>query len=125
MWTSSFVLLAAGIATFLLGLCYQIYDVSQAQKTSKPVRMFSWPWLVFGSNAITAYVLADIWGKINAFIPIHEGTRTISPLTWLYKYGFAHWGSTANTSLAFACFYVLLCFLPVCVLWRKGIFLRV
>ena len=125
MWTSSFVLLAAGITSLLLGLFYQIFDVNQAQRTSKFVRVFSWPWLVFGSNAIAAYVLAEIWGKIDHFIPMHDGSRVITLLPWLYKYGFAHSGSSANTSLAFACFYVVLCFLPVSVLWRKGIFLRV
>ncbi len=57
MWTSSYVLLSAGIAGILLGGCYWIYDVSQRQKSSHVVRVLSWPWLVFGSNAITAYVM--------------------------------------------------------------------
>ena len=125
MWTSSYVLLAAGIASVLLGVCYSIYDVTQAQKTSRAVRVFSWPWLVFGSNAITAYVMSSLWGKLASFIPIHDGDRVISPLRWLYPHVFARWGSTANTSLAYAIFYVLLCFLPVWLLWRRGIFLRV
>ena len=125
MWTSSYVLLAAGIAAFLLGLCYWVYDVSQLQKHSHLVRVLSWPWIVFGSNAIAAYVLSGIWGKIASYIHIPDGNHTINPLGWLYKYVFAHWGSTANTSLAFAIFYVLLCFVPVWLLWRRGIFLRV
>ncbi len=125
MWTSSYVLLAAGIASVLLGICYSVYDVSKAQTTSRAVRIFSWPWLVFGSNAITAYVMSSVWGKLAGFIPIQDGGRVISPLRWLYPHVFAHWGSTANTSLAFAIFYVLLCFLPVWLLWRRGIFLRV
>lgn len=125
MWTSSYVLLSAGIATVLLGLCYSIYDVSQRQKTSHAVRVLSWPWVVFGSNAITAYVMSTVWEKIFNLIHIHDGGHTLSPLTWLNKYGFQHWGSTANSSLAFAIFYVALCFLPVWILWRRGIFLRV
>ena len=125
MWTSSYVLLAAGIASFFLGLCYWIYDVRQAQKTSHPVRVLSWPWIVFGSNAIAAYVMADVWGKLLDYIHIPDGARRLTPLDWLYRHVFAHWGSTANTSLAFAIFYVVLCFLPVWLLWRRGIFLRV
>jgi predicted acyltransferase len=125
MWTSSYVLLSAGIATILLGLCYSIYDVSQRQKTSRVVRSLSWPCIVFGSNAITAYVMSTVWEKAFGLIHIHDGAHTISPLMWLNKYGFQHWGSTANSSLAFAIFYVALCFLPVWVLWRRGIFLRV
>ena len=125
MWTSSFVLLAAGIATLILGICYHVYDVSEAQKRSHVVRALSWPWLVFGSNAITAYVMSSVWGKISGYIRIPDGDRTTPILGWLYRHVFAHWGSTANTSLAFAIFYVFLCFLPVWVLWRRGIFLRV
>ena len=125
LWTSSFVLLAGGIAALLLGICYEIYDVAQWQHRSPLVRRLSWPWIVFGSNAIAAYVLSGLYGKIMRFIPIHDGNEISHPFGWLYQHGFAHWGSTANTSLAFALFYVVLCFIPIWVLWRRGIFLRV
>ncbi len=125
LWTSSFVLLAAGIASLLLGVFYWIFDVVQWQKRSHAVRVLSWPWLVFGSNAIVAYVISGLWGKIFNYVHIQDRGRITSPLGWTYNHVFAHWGSTANTSLAFAIFYVVLCFLPVWVLWRRGIFLRV
>ena len=125
LWTSSFVLLAGGIATLLLAICYEIYDVAQWQQRSPAVRKLSWPWIVFGSNAIAAYVLSGLYGKIVSFIPIQDGNQTVHLFGWLYTHGFAHWGSTANTSLMFAIFYVVLCFIPVWVLWRRGIFLRV
>ncbi len=125
LWTSSFVLLAGGIAALLLAICYQIYDVAQWQHRSPMVRRLSWPWIVFGSNAIAAYVLSGLYGKVMSFIPIRDGDQTTHPFGWLYQHGFAHWGSTANTSLAFAIFYVVLCFIPVWLLWRRGIFLRV
>jgi predicted acyltransferase len=125
MWTSSFVLLAAGIACVLLSLTYWIFDVAQLQKTSKATRVLSWPWLVFGSNAIVAYVTPSIYGKIQGFFPIQDGDRQINALRWLYKYGFAHWGSTANTSLAYSLCFVALCFIPAFILWRRGLFLRV
>ena len=125
LWTSSFVLLAAGIAALLLAICYEVYDVAQWQHRSPMVRKLSWPWIVFGSNAIAAYVLSGIYGKIMSYIPVPDGDHTSHPFGWLYEHVFAHWGSTANTSLAFAIFYVVLCFIPVWVLWRRGIFLRV
>ena len=125
MWTSSYVLLSAGIAGMLLGGCYWIYDVNQWQKSSHLVRVLSWPWLVFGSNAITAYVMSSVWEKMLGLIRIHDGSHILSPLGWLNKFGFEHWGATANSSLAYAIFYVVLCFLPVWALWRRGIFLRV
>jgi len=125
MWTSSYVLLAAGIATVVLSFTYWIYDTLQLQHGSRLVRMLSWPWIVFGSNAIAAYVMADVWGKLQDYIRFQDGGRVTTPLPWLYRHVFAHGGSTANSSLAFAIFYVVLCFLPVWVLWKRGIFLRV
>lgn len=125
MWTSSFVLLAAGIATLLLAICYHVFDVAQWQHGSRFVRGLSWPWLVFGSNAIAAYLLSGIYGKIASYIPIHDGNQITNPFGWLYVHVIAHGGSTANTSLAFAIFYVVLCFIPVWFLFRRGIFLRV
>lgn len=125
LWTSSFVLLAGGIAALLLAICYQVYDVAQWQHSSPIVRRLSWPWIVFGSNAIAAYVLSGIYGKALSFISIPDGDHKAHPFGWLYEHVFAHWGSTANTSLAFAIFYVILCFIPVWLLWRRGIFLRV
>ena len=125
MWTSSYVLLAAGMATVMLAFTYWVYDLLQLQHRSHAVRVLSWPWLVFGSNAITAYVMSDVWSKLFDHIYIHEGSRVLNPLGWMYVHVFAHGGSTANSSLAFAIFYVVLCFLPVWVLWTRGIFLRV
>lgn len=125
LWTSSFVLLAAGIAALLLALTYWIYDTLQLQHRSHAMRMLSWPWIVFGSNAITAYVMGSVWGKTLDYIRFRDAGKVSTPLPWLYAHVFAHGGSTANSSLAFAMFYVVLCFLPVWVLWRRGIFLRV
>src|SRR6187402_11961 len=125
LWTSSYVLLAAGIAALLLGISFWIFDVKKWQHTSKGVRVLAWPCIVFGSNAIVAYVTPSIYGKILYYIPIHDGERTVTPLRWLYLHVFAHWGSTANTSLAYSLFYVALCFIPAWLLWRRGMFLRV
>ena len=125
LWTSSFVLLAGGIAAVLLALIYWIYDALQLQHRSHAARVLSWPWIVFGSNAIAAYVISGVWSKLFSYVYIHDGARVLNPLGWLYVHVFAHNGSTANSSLAFAIFYVVLCFLPVWVLWRRGIFLRV
>ena len=124
LWTSSYVMLAGGIALFALGLAYWMLDVERLQERSKVVRGALWPLLVFGANAITAYAMSDIivdtldWWR---FAPGRGG----KPLGWLYWHGFAFHGSTENTSLAFAIVYVMVCWLPNWVLWRRKIFLRV
>lgn len=126
LWTSSYVLLAAGIAELLLALFFWIFDGLRLQHTSRMVRILAWPWLVFGSNAIAAFVLSNLLIKIALWIKFttSEGKR-ISLLGWTYLHLFSHGNSTEMTSLAFALCFVALCFLPVWLLWRRGIFLRV
>ena len=51
IWTSSFVLVAGGFSAILLGLFYQIIDVSKKQ-------WWATPFLWIGTNAIAVYMLA-------------------------------------------------------------------
>jgi predicted acyltransferase len=91
------------------------------------------PWLVFGSNAITAFVLSNflvelmIWIKVPAGAlvnPAAPATRIASWL-WTYRHLFARHTSTNITSLAFALAFTALCFLPNLFLWRRKIFLKI
>jgi predicted acyltransferase len=127
LWTSSYVLLAAGLALIALGLIYWLLDVKQANTRSKLAAALIWPWQVFGSNAIAAYAISEL--VIIALGNIHVGTtaagRPLSLLAWIYQNLFARNGSTELTSHTFALVYTLLCFLPIWFLWRKRIFLRI
>ena len=68
IWTSSYVLLSGGIAMHLLAICYWLIDV-------KGRRRWSWPFLVFGTNAIAAFFASGILGRImNCWtLPVTEG----------------------------------------------------
>jgi predicted acyltransferase len=85
---------------------------------------FLWPWLVFGSNAIVAYCVAELlietlWAiKVSAPVPM-------SLVAWIYLHVFSHGDSTRLTSLAFALAYVAVCFLPNYLLWHKRIFVKI
>lgn len=125
LWTSSYVLLAAGIDLLLLVLFYWVFDVRGVQHRSRALRVAVWPWLVFGSNAIFAFVLSNMIVKISSMFRLPNGEKTTSLYGWTYLHLFSHGNSTPNTSFAFAVFYVVLCFLPTWLLWRKGWFLRV
>ena len=130
LWTSSYVLVAAGCSLLGLALCYWLIDLLELQHRSHLGRVALWPWLVFGSNAITAYAMADIFAVLLSVIKVHDPwipNPTIKiPLSgWIYAHLFARGHSTENTSLAFAFSFVALCFLPNLLLWRKRIFLKV
>ena len=128
LWTSSYVLFAAGLSLLGLALCYWAVDVLRLQHRSHAARAALWPWLVFGSNAITAYAFAELLIETLASIHLQDALtpgRPANAVSWVYHHIFARGGSTANTSLAFALAYVLVCFLPNLLLWRRRIFLKV
>ncbi|MBS1814721.1 MAG: DUF5009 domain-containing protein [Acidobacteria bacterium] len=125
LWTSSYVLLAAGIDILLLLLFYWVFDLRGFQHRSRALRVAAWPWLVFGSNAIFAFVLSNMIVKISSMFRLPNGAKTTSLYGWTYIHLFSHGNSTANTSLVFAVFYVAICFVPTWLLWRRGWFLRV
>jgi predicted acyltransferase len=132
LWTSSYVLFSAGWSLLLLSVCYWLIDIHRMNE--KPAG--NWllrPWLIFGSNAITAFVISNFLVELTLWIKVPAGawvnpanpTQRISAWLWPYLHIFARNGSTEVTSLAFALAFVALCFLPNWVLWRKKIFLKV
>lgn len=131
LWTSSYVLMAAGCSLLGLALCYWILDVLRLQHRSRLARIAIWPWIVFGTNAITAYAISEVAVELLGNLRISDASAAnpsgkVNALAWVYHHIFMAGGaSTPNTSLAFALTYVLACFIPVWLLWRKQIFLRV
>ena len=126
LWTSSYVFAAAGFSLLGLSFCYGLIDYLRLERKSPAVRAFLWPWLVFGSNAITAYAVSELLIEAGGLFRLPAGNGHVTTLWgWIYQHIFAQGNSTKNTSLAFALSYVVLCFLPNLLLWRKRIFLKV
>ena len=125
LWTSSYVLLSAGWAALALAALSLLVD-RRPEPWPRWLRISTWPWFVFGSNAIAAYVVSIILVKTCLFIKI-TGPDGLKRTLWLlyYKTLFARTASTDWTSLAFALSIVLLCFLPNLFLWRRKIFLKI
>ncbi|MCU1253305.1 MAG: hypothetical protein JWQ49_6334 [Edaphobacter sp.] len=128
LWTSSYVLYSAGWSLLTLSLCYWLIDMRRLNDTPAGKALL-WPWLVFGSNAITAFVVSNLVVKIMLWIKVNDSFSTTGkPVTawfWTYRHLFARNGSTNVTSLIFAIAVVLVCFLPNWLLWRKKIFLKI
>jgi len=128
LWTSSYVLFAAGCALIGLAACYWLIDIRHFNQT-KAGEWLIWPWLVFGSNAIVAFCVSVflvenmIWIKVPSTIGANG--RTVTAWFWIYHHLFAFNGSTKNTSLAFALAFVAVCFIPNWLLWRKRIFVKI
>jgi len=124
LWTPSFVVLMAGWTSLLLAGCSWLVD-GREQPWPRWLRVVTWPWLVFGANAITAFVFSEAFVKLMLAIKV-PGAEGDQNTLWdrVYYRVFAHSGSTEWTSLAFALTFVGFCFLPLWWMWRKKIFWR-
>jgi predicted acyltransferase len=125
LWTSSYVLLAAGISLLGLALFYWLVDMLRVQDKSRLAKAALWPWLVFGSNAIAAFVFSELFVETMLWIKVPNDGKTITAWNWIYVHVFSHGHSTELTSVAFALAFVVLCFLPNWFLWHKRIFLKI
>jgi predicted acyltransferase len=124
LWTSSYVLLSAGIATMLLALLSWLVD-GRDEPWPTWLRAATWPWFVFGSNAIAAFTVSVVLVKGLMYFSVEDNGDRISWWEWIYSHGFARAESSRWTSLAFALCFVAVCFLPNWWLWRRRWFLKI
>lgn len=116
LWTSSYVLLTAGLALICLALCYWILDIEQWR--GRWTKFF----LVFGVNPIAAYVFAEMISHVL------DSFRNAAGADWqetIYLRLFEPLASPATTSLLYAIIFVLMCWGAMWPLYRKGIFLKI
>lgn len=106
LWTSSFVLYTGGLAAVGLALSYWLIDVQQYKRLTPP-------FVAFGRNAITAYVLSG------AIPMIFKGMS--GKMFNLYSGIF----SPFNASLAAAVTLVLLMFIPVWIMYKRNIIVKI
>lgn len=125
LWTPTFALVTAGSAATALSVCSLLVD---ARKGEWPqwLRAITWPWFVFGSNAIAAFVFSEAFVKIALYLRHIDDYGDVHTVwEWLYLHSFGATRSTAWTSLGFAAAFTVLCFLPNWYLWRRRIFLKI
>lgn len=113
LWTSSFVLLTSGFAALLLGVLYFIVDIL-GRKHGTGVGV------IFGANAITVYVLADIfalffYGLLYDGQPLNELT-----VNAMIAAGFA----PKLASMLYALAFTAVNFIPAYILYKKKVFIK-
>jgi predicted acyltransferase len=130
LWTSSFALFAGGLSLLLLAASIYIVDerrLGLGRINKDPTNFSSHPiaykiLLVFGTNAILAYMISEqgdsLMGSIHTssgmtlkaatFVAIHRGVQ------------YADWAS-----LLYSVVFVSLCWLAVLPFYRKRLFLRI
>ncbi len=125
LWTSSYVLWAGGFSMLLLALSMWLVDMPSAAEGKKErSRRSVWftPFLVFGTNAITAYVLSELLaGALGTFGP----SARVSASAVVYRWILAVVPSGPWSSLTFSLLFVAVCWVPVYVLYRRKIFIKI
>ncbi len=120
MWTSSFVLVAGGYSLALLALCFWAIEARGWRKG------WTWIWIVFGSNAIAAYMFSELFPSILWTITVSNGAgKRVALNTVIFEHIFSpipdpHWAA-----FAYSCSFTAFCLIPVWILYRKKIFLKV
>lgn len=118
LWTSSYVLYVGGIAMILLAASVWLFDV-------RNWRSGTGFFLVFGSNALFAYVLSE------ALVPIlnvihwqgADGER-VSAQSWIYDTIFKPIEGAEFSSFLYALAYMLFCWAICRVLYLRKIFIK-
>jgi predicted acyltransferase len=118
LWTSSYVIFTAGFACLLLALCYWLIEIKNWRKWATPL-------LVFGKNAIAAFVFSILLAKILIIWKLNEDGKRISLQGYLFQHWFAPLASPQMASLLFALCFVFVCWLAMYLLYRKQIFLKI
>jgi predicted acyltransferase len=120
IWTSSYTVMMAGLALVCLAFSYYFIDVRGASK--------KWiqPALVYGTNAITVFVLSGIIAKLLYLIKLTQSDgSSISLKGWIYTNLYTTWLSDINASLAFAISFIVVMYLLMLILYRKKIFIKI
>ena len=118
LWTSTYVIFTSGFAMVVLAFCYWIADI-------KGFRKWAMPLLVFGTNAIAAFTFATFVAKCSIVFHVMDDGQRTSWHGYVYDRFFEPLASPINASLIFAIFFVVLCWIPMWLLYRRKIFIKV
>jgi len=119
LWTSSYVLVAAGISLAILALFFWAIEVHNWRGK------WTWPWLVLGSNAIAAYIISELLGTALDLVGGWIAGRPFGVTRWVFVHWIAWIPDGGLASFAYSFLYLAVCFIPVWILYRKRIFLKV
>jgi len=130
LWTSSYVLFAAGWSLLLLALSIYLIDIYGARRTTArsgdidaQTRRRYMPLLVFGTNAIAAYVLSELLPGALDFI--HPRAH-VPFLRWFYLELLQAIPYAPIASMVFCILFAAVCWLLIyALLYRRRIFLKI
>jgi predicted acyltransferase len=119
IWTSSYVLFSAGMATVALATIMWLVDLQHRRSWTRP-------FVIYGMNPMVAFVGSAVMARlIYSMLRVEYGGQSVSLQSWIYQTAFASWLSPMNASLAFAVAFVTFWYAVLALLYRRNIFFRV
>lgn len=113
LWTVSFSVFMAGISSVLFASCYWICD-------AKGYKKWAWPLVVYGMNAMAAYIASWL---LETFVEVIKiGGKTLHHV--VFERVFAPFLSPVNASLGYSLAFDLVMFAFAYFLYRKQWFLK-
>ena len=118
LWTSSYVWFTGGAAAVFLAMCYAVIDVRGWKAWSRPL-------VILGLNAIALFVLSGLGTK---FLMNHKTAMADGALaswrSYIYNVWFVPLADPYNASLLFALANLVVLFVVLYVMDRRGIYLK-
>jgi predicted acyltransferase len=118
LWTSSYVLYTSGICTICLTICYWLIDVKGYKKGW-------WPFLVFGSNALAAYILSEVLPALIDIFKYHDDGRAVSGMKVLYAVVYSMLFLPRVASLLSAVSFTILIWLIMLIFYKRKIIIKI
>lgn len=122
LWTSSYVLYTAGIATICLTILYYIIDIANYKK---------WPklFLIWGVNPMIVFYFSGIIPRVLSSIQVQNpeiATEQINLQSLIYKFWIVPcFDNPLNSSLAYALSYAIFWSVILWVLYKKKLIFKV
>lgn len=116
LWTSSYVMLTAGLALIALAACYWLIEIRRR-------RGWATPFAVLGVNALLLYFLSSLAARLLSIVKVGAEGQSLQAV--LFERLFAPLGSPVNASLAYALAYVVIWWAITWMLHRFNVRLRI
>ncbi len=115
LWTSSYVLYTGGLALSTFGIIYWLVDVKKNRK---------WiiPFTAYGANSLAVYLASGFVASGFYAIQMQDG-RSLHQ--YLYENLFTTWLNPINASFAWAFSLIIFWLIPLLILYRKKIFIKI
>nr|WP_298796592.1 DUF5009 domain-containing protein [uncultured Acetobacter sp.] len=122
MWTGSFVLFCAGLDILLLRLLWQSIDNHPDRSPGPIAKGLQEFGAAFGANAIVAFIVSE---ALAIFLDERLQFHGVTAHSFIYNHLFSFIHADNIKSFLYAIAYLLVCFVPNFILYRRKIVVRI